>query len=222
MATFISSRCTRQRRNLPIVPEIAPDDGSTTDEDWQFILQNSTKSQPVRTRQSAQSAPGGPNFTVFQASTSIIEDDLQEANHTLLMQRFGVSQSLVRWIANCLCLLIYNLWLRKCLYFFQGDVGFNTTIHCFHSVKINLFLLISKIMYLWNCYLILHYRNLYLYLSFQFIKIEKSRNVFSIQVGIVILHKLQNNFLKKSFNHPQYISFLGTRSTNSFWTNLSS
>ena len=96
MATFISSRCTRQRRNLPIVPEIAPDDGSTTDEDWQFILQNSTKSQPVRTRQSAQSAPGGPNFTVFQASTSIIEDDLQEANHTLLMQRFGVSQSLVR------------------------------------------------------------------------------------------------------------------------------
>ena len=69
MATFISSRCTRQRRNLPIVPEIAPDDGSTTDEDWQFILQNSTKSQPVRTRQSAQSAPGGggPNFTVFQA-----------------------------------------------------------------------------------------------------------------------------------------------------------
>ena len=97
MATFISSRCTRQRRNLPIVPEIAPDDGSTTDEDWQFILQNSTKSQPVRTRQSAQSAPdGGPNFTVFQASTSVIEDDLQEANHTLLMQRFGVSQSLGR------------------------------------------------------------------------------------------------------------------------------
>ena len=94
MATFISSRCTRQSRNLPIVPEIAPDDGSTTDEDWQFILQNSTKSQPVRT--SAQSAPGGPNFTVFQASTSIIEDDLQEANHTLLMQRFGVSQSLGR------------------------------------------------------------------------------------------------------------------------------
>ena len=92
MATFISSRCTRQRRSLPIVPEIAPDDGSTTDEDWQFILQNSTKSQPVRT-QSAQSAP---NFTVFQASTSIIEDDLQEANHTLLMQRFGVSQSLGR------------------------------------------------------------------------------------------------------------------------------
>ena len=90
MATFISSRCTRQSRNLPIVPEIAPDDGSTTDEDWQFILQNSTKSQPVRT--SAQSAP----FTVFQASTSIIEDDLQEANHTLLMQRFGVSQSLGR------------------------------------------------------------------------------------------------------------------------------
>ena len=96
MATFISSRCTRQSRNLPIVPEIAPDDGSTTDEDWQFILQNSTKSQPVKPRQSAQSAPGGPNFTVFQASTSIIEEDLQEANHTLLMQRFGVSQSLGR------------------------------------------------------------------------------------------------------------------------------
>ena len=95
MATFISSRCTRQRRSLPIVPEIAPDDGSTTDEDWQFILQNSTKLQPVRT-QKVQSAPCGPNFTVFQASTSIIDDDLQEANHTLLMQRFGVSQSLGR------------------------------------------------------------------------------------------------------------------------------
>ena len=61
-----------------------------------FFFQNSTKSQPVKPRQSAQSAPGGPNFTVFQASTSILEDDLREENHTLLMKRFGVSQSVGR------------------------------------------------------------------------------------------------------------------------------
>ena len=64
-ATFISSRCSRQPAKLPVVPEILPDDGSTTDEDWKFILQNSTKTQPVR----CQSAPEGRHndFTILQA-----------------------------------------------------------------------------------------------------------------------------------------------------------
>ena len=57
-----------QYQSLPNVPDIAPDDGSTTDEDWKFIFQNSPR------------APRIPDFTghftpelkVYEASTSII------------------------------------------------------------------------------------------------------------------------------------------------------
>ena len=91
LVAIISSRCLRQPHKLPILPEIAPDDGSATDEDWKYIFKNSVKSTV-----SSKSGAGGGELKVFQASTSIIEDDLQEANNTLLIQSFGNSQSLKR------------------------------------------------------------------------------------------------------------------------------
>ena len=64
--------------SLPVIPELAPDDGSATDEDWKFTFRKTPGDRRLDFK-----GHFTPDLKIYEASTSVIEsrDDLLEAGH---------------------------------------------------------------------------------------------------------------------------------------------